>query len=289
VNRQNLLLRTICGLLACSFSHAAFARPAAGPPASQVESHALVLRERFRFHAGAPLIAPAGIADDGTVCVGTSDGYVHLLAPDGAYRWSFTVRGSVTRRPLLVAGLWLIVSNADRVYALTPGGTLSWIFRPPAGVASELAATTLGPAYFVGEDDSLYALGSHGGVVLSAAFGKLSAGPELAESGLVWLKNQHGQVAHVRGIELVRVAPGAPAEFTFAEPDRPLTAPGVSWQTETDGSLIAISAPTGTTARLQVARSPLLPARWSEHEHELLVSAREGWVVAVRAGEGEAR
>src|SRR3954470_15001806 len=47
----------------------------------------------WSYRAGAPLAAPAALAADGGVLVGSDDGYLHALRPDGSFRWGYTLRG----------------------------------------------------------------------------------------------------------------------------------------------------------------------------------------------------
>jgi hypothetical protein len=243
--------------------------------------------ERFRFHAGAPLLAPAGVASDGSVCIGTADGYVHLLGPDGSFRWSHSVRGAVTQRPILAGQLWLVATSAERIYALTARGTLYWVFRPPSAVASELAADAAGLTYFVGADHFLYGITGHGGVSLRSPFGQPKAGPCASPDGTVWAENQAGNLIAVRHQEVRQVAPGASAAFDFGSPDTLLDPDGNEWRLRSDGVVEVRALGSSRPSSVALTSAPLLGSSWSVFGHYALISARDGLVVALAASAQE--
>ena len=234
--------------------------------------------ERFRFHAGAALLAPAGVAADGAVCVGTADGYVHSLAADGNFRWSRSVSGAVIRQPILSGQLWFIVTNAERIFALTAEGSLAWIFKPPSPIASELAVDATGVSYFVAADQYLYGISAHGGVCLRAPFGALKAGPARAADGAVWAENQAGGLISVRGPALRHVT-RASAEFEFESPDELRDPGGHVWRARADGVLEFRSKPSAPTQLFPLTSASLLRPVWSAATRGALISARDGLVV----------
>lgn len=239
--------------------------------------------ERFRFHAGAPLLAPAAAGSDGSICVGTSDGYVHLLGPEGSFRWSRSVEGAITRRPVLAGSLWFVVTSAERIDALTADGSRYWVFRPPSPVASELAVDAMGIAYFVAADHFLYGLTPHAAVCVRAAFGPLKAGPSTGPDGAVWAENQAGNRLRVRGRDLRRVAPAAPPEFDFAPSDALRDPDGHEWRARVDGVLEFRQATDAQPSLIQLTRASLLSPSWLAVQHSALISARDGLVVALAA------
>ncbi|MEO8904872.1 MAG: PQQ-binding-like beta-propeller repeat protein [Polyangiaceae bacterium] len=235
---------------------------------------------RFHFDAGAALVAPAGVAPDGTICVGTTDGYIHALGPDGAYRWSYSIHEAVLHRPLFVGALWYIATSAERIYALTREGALYWVFKAPSAIASELAAGANGLLYFVAADHFLYGVTAHGGVSLRAPFGALQLGPSSAADGSVWASNQAGNIVRAQGQELRRFGPGAAPAFDFGARDTLRDPEGHEWRAD-GGVLVFSAAPNSVPIRLALGRSSLLTPAWSTSAHYAVVSARSGLVMAV--------
>lgn len=249
----------------------------AGEPCGNAWPRALELNTLFRFDAGAPLAAPAGVARDGTLCVGTTEGYVHALGPDGGYRWSYSVRGAVTRRPLFVGQRWYVATGADRIYAFSPDGALSWVFKPPSSVSSELAADASGTLFFIGADRFVYGVSAHGGVTSRTALGPGTL-LDGASTGSIFLENQprsafRNPICGARSGRSEGLP--VPALEALCDPE------GHQWRGRSDGVLEFSLASGSTSTSLQLSNSPLLAPVWSEAGRYALLSARSGVVFAV--------
>ncbi len=212
--------------------------------------------------------------------MGTTDGYIHALAPDGSYRWSYSVHGAVVHRPLFAGALWYIATSAERVYAFTREGGLYWVFKPPSAIASELAVDASGLLYFVAADQFLYGVTAHGGVSLRAAFGALAAGPSGAPDGAVWALNQAGNVLRAHGQDVRRFGPEAAPELDFGAPDTLRDPEGHLWRVQ-NGALTFSATQAAEPSNLSLGNSPLLTPVWSSAAHYAVVSARSGVVMAV--------
>lgn len=237
--------------------------------------------QRFRFDAGAPLLAPAGVAPDGTICVGTADGYIHWLQADGSYRGSYSVHGAVLRRPLFVGDLWYVTTSAERIYAFTRSGTLYWVFKPPTAIVSELAADASGTLYFVAADRFLYGLSGHGGIVLRARFGALKAGPVTDADGAIWAEDQAGNVLRARAQELRRFSSEAPSTLVFTLSDALRDPEGRSWLSSERGVLAFSSRDGASSVARELTPSPLFRPAWSAVGNYAVVSARSGLIIAL--------
>lgn len=238
MNLRARLSWPFCGLLWLSL-----APPASGAAPAPAPLSASAPGQRFRFDAGAPLAAAASVAPDGAVCVGTVDGYVHGLGPDGSFRWSHSVRGAVTRRPHFAGQRWFIATSAQRIYALNRDGSLSWVFKLFSPVVTELASDASGAIYFVAADHFLYGLTARGAVSLRTRF-----------------------------------RPGIKPEITFAEPEALRDPEGNSWLGRGDGVLEYRLASGETPSVLPLTSSALLLPAWSRVSRFAVVSARSGLV-----------
>ena len=236
VNLRARLIWPFCGLLWLSASP-----PAAGAASAPAPLIAPV--QRFRFDAGAPLAAAAAVAPDGSVCVGTVDGYVHGLGADGSFRWSHSVQGAVARRPHFAGQRWFIATSAQRIYALNRDGSLSWVFKLYSPVETELASDASGTVYFVAADHFLYGLNAHGAVTLRARF-----------------------------------HPGMKPELAFSEPAALRDPEGNDWRGRSDGALEYRFASAEQASLLPLTSSALLLPAWSGAARLVVVSARSGLV-----------
>lgn len=149
-------------------------------PAAPLEPH-----EVFRFSAGSGLFAPPGVGRDGSLYVGSGDGYVHALASDGRFRWSYTVKGRVLAAPVeepATRRVFVATSEA-RLYAFEPDAHLRWVFALPAAPKTELALTAKGTLFFVGRDDHLYGVTTSGALVLRLSARGARSAPVALEGG----------------------------------------------------------------------------------------------------------
>lgn len=152
------------------------------------------------FDAGAPMSGSPVLGAEGQVYVATNEGYVHALNEEGAFRWSYTVKGSVIGGPqVLPGGSVVVATNRGLLYALKPNGTRHWVFRVPEPISTEVSASPRGTLVFGAADRVLYAVSRHGGVLWRAPIkGGFSAPPEVVAEGLVALGTSRG-VLLVRG------------------------------------------------------------------------------------------
>ena len=141
--------------------------------------------EIFKFAAASSLFAPPGVGRDGSVYVGAGDGYVHALAPDGGYRWSYTVKGRIVAAPVEEpsTGRVFVVTSEARLYALEADSRLRWVFQLPRAPKSELTLTPKGTLLFVGQDDYLYGVTTSGALTLRLAATGARSAPAAVEGG----------------------------------------------------------------------------------------------------------
>jgi outer membrane protein assembly factor BamB len=159
------------------------ASPSVAVPAS-IAQRKHGLRLLWRFGVGSPIAGVARIAENGAVYVAAREGYVHAIAPDGRYDWSYTLLGGVAGAPAIAGGALFVGTVAGRVFSLSAGGSLNWVFRLPVPVLSDLALDRNGNLYFSESEQNLYALSPKAVAIWRAALGGfVTAGPVLAPSG----------------------------------------------------------------------------------------------------------
>lgn len=139
----------------------------------------------FHFSTASTLFARPGVGHDGSVYVGSGDGYVHALAADGSFRWSYTVKGRVVAPPVEEpsSGRVFVATSEARLYALEPDSHLRWVFPLPVPPKSELLLTPKGSLLFVGQDDHLYAVTTGGALILRLAAPQARSGPAWLTAG----------------------------------------------------------------------------------------------------------
>jgi outer membrane protein assembly factor BamB len=75
--------------------------------------------------------------DDGTIYIGSDDGNVWAINPDGTEKWRFPTGGEVESSAIVdLDGTIYIGSSDGNVYAINPNGTQKWFFPTGAAVPS---------------------------------------------------------------------------------------------------------------------------------------------------------
>jgi outer membrane protein assembly factor BamB len=176
--------RFVAKSMVCWALALALVAPAATGQATEVKVR-LEPRELFRFSAGAALFAPPGVGPKGDIYVGTGDGYLHALAPEGSFRWSYTVKGRIVAPAIEDGntGRVFVATSEARLYAFEPDARLRWVFPLPVAPKSELALTQQGTLLFVGKDDHLYGVSTSGALVLRLASPAARSAPAVLSNG----------------------------------------------------------------------------------------------------------
>ena len=105
----------------------------------------------------------AAIAVDGTVYVGSDDNNLYAINPDGTLKWSYLTTGIVRSSPAIGSDGTVYVGSFDnRLYAINPDGTLKWSYLTGAGINSSPAVGMDGMVYVGSIDNNVYAINPDG-------------------------------------------------------------------------------------------------------------------------------
>ncbi len=130
-------------------------------------------RVRWTFEADTENLwfRPA-LAPNGTIYLHSSQGFVYALAPTGALLWTAQVIWFPYAPPTAGADGTLYVGSIDRIYAISPDGTIAWEVQDDGAQAIQINPTP-------GPDGNLYGAHDPG----STGFGAVSLTPE---GGVRW-------------------------------------------------------------------------------------------------------
>lgn len=159
-----------------------------------------LLAVAWSYRAGAPLAAPPAIAPDGTVVVGSVDGYLHALRRDGSFRWGYTLRGPLVGRPVIApSGQVFAAAKPDGLYALDPEGTLAWVSAIAGGVTSPPVLDAERHVWVTTGQGTLLGFSSHGGIIGFAHVGPArTLGPAALSGGGVAIASVNGDLKIAR-------------------------------------------------------------------------------------------
>jgi RHS repeat-associated protein len=103
------------------------------------------------------------IAEDGTIYVGSYDGYLYAFSPSLALLWRYQTGGLIRSSPAIGPdGTIHVGSNDGKVYAINPNGTLKWSYQTLSPVRSSPAVGSDGRVYVGSDNSRFYALSSTG-------------------------------------------------------------------------------------------------------------------------------
>jgi len=167
----------------------------------------------WSYRAGAPLAAPPAVAPDGSVVVGSVDGYLHALRGDGSFRWGYTLRGPVIGRPALgLNGAVFAAADPNGLYALDGEGTLLWVSSVIGGVSSPPVVDQSSKVWLTTGQGTLLGFSSRGGLVGFARLGSAhTLGPAPLPNGGVVVASTDGKLRFLG-------QPSAPAPTVVSAP-----------------------------------------------------------------------
>jgi outer membrane protein assembly factor BamB len=84
---------------------------------------------KWVFKAELGITSSPVISKDGTIYIGSWDGYLYALNPDGKLKWRFFTEDRISSTPAInFDGTIYIDSKDGYLYSITPDGTLKWKF-----------------------------------------------------------------------------------------------------------------------------------------------------------------
>ncbi|MBN2288788.1 MAG: PQQ-binding-like beta-propeller repeat protein, partial [Candidatus Glassbacteria bacterium] len=149
---------------------------------------------RFKYQTAGPVFSSPAVGLDGTVYVGSFDGFLYAVNPDGTLRWRSWTMGPVSSSPAVGPGGVVYVGSHDGyLYAVSPGGTLRWKFRTGDYIFSSPAVGP-GEVIYIGScDSSLYAVRADGTLKWSSKTGNsIYSSPAVGGDSTVYVGSDDG-------------------------------------------------------------------------------------------------
>lgn len=135
------------------------------------------------------------IGPDGTIYVGSDDGKVYAVQPNGTKKWEFETGGAVSSSPAVgyFGGvLRIYVGSEDKkVYAIDSDGKEQWKFETGGIISSSPAISNSGIIYVGSEDNKVYAIKVDGTAVGGewpfVTEGKVTSSPAVGSDGIIYV------------------------------------------------------------------------------------------------------
>lgn len=166
----------------------------------------LTVASGFPFSTGDDITSPPTVADDGTIYVGSLDGKMYAINPDGSQKWAYSVWYPIDRAGAAIDGAGNIYfgSSSGMVYSLTAAGALRWSYQIlGGGVYSTPTVTGTDLVLVTSHNRKVYALqGSNGVKVWEFATSDLVwASPAMAEDGTVYITSADRHLYALNGLD----------------------------------------------------------------------------------------
>ena len=120
---------------------------------------------RWTYSVRADVDGGPVMADDGAIYVGADDGRVHALRSDGSLRWSFVAQKEIRSAVALGKGALYVTSFDGNLYALSPAGDVKWVLPTGGKIHASPVVDPAGNIFFGSQDDHLYAVSPKGAVL----------------------------------------------------------------------------------------------------------------------------
>lgn len=152
-----------------------------------VSDPSTVIVGRWRFVTGDDVDSSPAIGPDGTVYVGSDDGYLYAVDPEtGVERWRFPAVEPVRSSPAVGPDGSIYFGAGVNLYGLSPAGAMKWALTMGDAVYSSPALGADGRVLYVGAgDNALYAVNATGTVKWRFQAGnKIVSSPAIGHDGL---------------------------------------------------------------------------------------------------------
>ncbi len=132
------------------------------------------------------------IGSDGTIYVGSYDGKLYALNPDGTLKWNYTTGGYIYGSTTIGSDGTIYVGSYDgKLYALNVDGTLRWNYTTGGRICGSATIGSDGTIYVGSFDKKLYALNPDGTLKWSYTTGgyiySYGGSPAIGSDGTIYM------------------------------------------------------------------------------------------------------
>jgi outer membrane protein assembly factor BamB len=196
--------------------------------------------QKWKFTTGAAVFSAPAVGGDGTVYLGSDDGNLYAVNPDGSRKWKFATGFKVESSPAVGdEGTIYVGSGDDELYAVNPDGSQKWKFTTGGGVYSAPAVGADGTIYVGSQDDNLYAVNPDGSQKWKfTTGGTVDSSPAVGADGTIYVGSGDDDLYAVNpdGSQKWKVTTG-----NTVEPSPAVGADGTIYVGSTDGNLYAVN------------------------------------------------
>lgn len=120
---------------------------------------------QWRYETGSGIWSSVAIAEDGSIYIGSIDGYLYALNNDSSMKWRYPTADGIWSSPTVGADGTIYVGSDDHYfYAINADGSLKWRYKAEDWVDSTAAIAADGTLYVGSHDNYLYAINADGSI-----------------------------------------------------------------------------------------------------------------------------
>lgn len=156
-----------------------------------------ILRWAYFINSG---LHSAVIGTDGTIYVGTDDGKLYAMNPDGSKRWDFPIGPQVSEVPAIGADgtVYAGSSKNKKFYAINPDGSEKWVYETGFAPIAPAKVGADGTIY-VGFGTSLFAIRPDGTKKWEyAAKSYINAAPAINTDGTIYVASKDNKLHAIK-------------------------------------------------------------------------------------------
>ena len=133
----------------------------------KVKTKLSMYKLKWKFRTSGKVFSSPAIGSDGTIYVGSDDGYLYAINPDGSLKWRFKTDGEkITSSPVIGSDGTIYAGFTGKwdywLYAISLDGQLKWKVRIRDVLRDRLAIGHDGTIYVAPYDVYLYAINPNG-------------------------------------------------------------------------------------------------------------------------------
>ena len=132
------------------------------------------------------------IGNDGTIYIGSDDGYLYAISPHGNVKWRFKTNGDVNSSPAIGRNGTIFFGSDDGYLYAVKNGKLVWKFKADSGIDSSPAIGSDGTIYFGTLGGYLYAV-KDGALMWRIPLGdSVYSSPAVGRNGTIYVGSLDG-------------------------------------------------------------------------------------------------
>jgi outer membrane protein assembly factor BamB len=158
---------------------------------------------KWRFKTDEEVKSSPAIGEDGTIYVGSWDGFLYAIYPNSTLKWKFNTDDAIDASPTLAQdGTIYMGSYNGKIFSITSEGMENWRYKTDDWVISSAAIDKNGVIYIGSFDGYFYALNPNGTMRWKLFAGDyIESSPAIAEDGAIYFGCWDGHLYAINVIE----------------------------------------------------------------------------------------